>query len=286
MRSAGRGRPLSPARRLGEWRERPARALGQCFLIDPNILEAVVAAARISARDVVLEVGGGLGVLSQRLAAEGAHLHVVEIDERLAEPLGRALAPFDNVTLHWGDALKLDLAGLLPRPSVLAANLPYAIAASLLVRVACELPQIERCVVMVQREVGERLASAPVPAGGGGRGQRPYGAAAALIQLTFQVRVLRAIPARAFAPVPRVQSSLLELTRIAEPASGQVRAFINGAFAHRRKSLKGSLALARPGVEVDLQRLEEALRELGYPADVRAERLSPRALRTLAEAVA
>ena len=285
MSRGSAGAAQSPARRLRAWRQRPAHALGQCFVIDPNILRAVALAARVCPQDVVLEIGGGLGALSELLAGEAAHLHVVEIDRRLAAPLEEALAPFGNVSLHWGDALKLDLAALAPRPSLLVANLPYAIAATLLVRVACELPQIERCVVMVQREVGERLASAPVGACAGVRGQRPYGAPAALIQLTCRVRVLRAIPRSAFVPMPRVESCLLELVRVAEPPPPHVRAFINAAFAHRRKALKSALALARRGLEVDQRRLLDALQRLGQPADVRAERLSPQQLRTLAEAV-
>ena len=286
MSAGAQGAAASPARRLRAWQRRPAHALGQCFVIDPNILQAVVSAARISPQEVVLEIGGGLGVLSERLAAQAAHLHVVEIDRRLEQPLREALAPFSNVSVHWGDALKLSLGALDPPARVLVANLPYAIAATLLVRVACELPQIERCVVMVQREVGERLASAPVGASAGKRGQRPYGAPAALIQLTCQVRVLRAIPRGAFAPMPRVESALLELVRIAEPPPARVRELINAAFAHRRKPLRSALALAGQGPQIDQQRLLDALARLGQPAEVRAEQLSPQQLRSLAEAVA
>ena len=117
-------------RRLREYGVRPNRDLGQNFLIDSNILDVIERAAGLERTDVVLEIGGGLGVLSEHLAARAAHVHVVEIDAALEPPLREALEPFDNATLHMADAMELDLRALDPAPTKVVANLPYNIAAT------------------------------------------------------------------------------------------------------------------------------------------------------------
>ena len=119
-------------RRLRHFDIRPNRELGQNFLVDDNILGVIGRAAELEPADVVLEVGGGLGVLSEYLAPRVAHLHVVEVDAACEPPLRDALAPFDNVTLHLADAVELDLASLDPAPAKVVANLPYGVAATVL----------------------------------------------------------------------------------------------------------------------------------------------------------
>ena len=127
--------PSQPSlRRLREFGVRPNRELGQNFLIDSNILGVIERAAGLAADDVVLEIGGGLGVLSEHLAARARHVHVVEVDPGLEAPLRDALAPFDNVTLHLADALALDLRALDPAPTKVVANLPYGIATTAILR--------------------------------------------------------------------------------------------------------------------------------------------------------
>ena len=138
-----------------------ARRLGQNFLVDRNILDVIERLAELGPEDVVLEIGGGAGVLSERLAARAAHVHVVEVDRSLEAGLREVLADHANVTLHMADALELDLAGLEPAPDKVVANLPYGIAATVVLRTIDELPDVRSWVVMVQREVGERLAAAP-----------------------------------------------------------------------------------------------------------------------------
>src|SRR5206468_8017877 len=126
-----RGDPTQPSlRRLREFGVKPNRELGQNFLVDSNILGVIERAAELSPQDVVLEIGGGLGVLSEHLAARAAHVHVVEFDRALEPALRDALDPFANATLHLADALRLDLRGLDPPPTKVVANLPYGIAAS------------------------------------------------------------------------------------------------------------------------------------------------------------
>ncbi len=250
------------------------RELGQNFLVDRNILTVVQRLAELSPADVVLEVGGGPGVLSAHLAGvvgQIGHLHVVEIDKRLRDRLRAATASHSNVTLHFGDALKLDLTGLDPAPTKLVANLPYGIAAPLILRTVDELAGMQRWVVMVQREVGERFAASP--------GSAAYGVPSVLAQLACEVRVLRPVSRTVFRPVPNVDSVLLGLRRVRPGASPAVRAVVHAAFAHRRKALAGSLALAdsgrdgfAPGIR---ERARAALVAMGHPPDARAQRLGP-----------
>jgi 16S rRNA (adenine1518-N6/adenine1519-N6)-dimethyltransferase len=248
--------------------------LGQNFLVDRNILDVIERLAELDGADVVLEVGGGLGVLSERLAARAAHVHVIELDRGLEPALRERVGAFENVSLVFGDALAVDLASLEPAPGKVVANLPYGIAATFVLRTIEALPSVERWVVMVQREVGERLAAAP--------GTPAYGAPSVLAQLACEVRVLRPVARTVFRPVPRVDSVLVGLRRRAEAPGPEVRALVHGGFAHRRKALSGSLALAGFGRE----QVRAALVELGHPPDERAERLAPAEFLELARRLA
>jgi len=244
------------------------RELGQNFLIDRNILDVITRLAAVSATDVVLEIGGGPGVLSAHLAPLVSHLHVVEVDGRLRARLAAELAPFDNVTLHIADALELDLAALSPAPGKLVANLPYGVAATVILRTIQELPGVSEFVVMVQREVGERFAAAPAtPA---------YGVPSVLAQLACEVKVLRAVSRSVFRPVPNVDSVLLGLRRV-RPAAGAAGGMRSGGAGGVRSGGAGGLRFASDVRE----RAREALVALGHPADERAERLAPEEFREL-----
>jgi 16S rRNA (adenine1518-N6/adenine1519-N6)-dimethyltransferase len=266
-------------RRLRAFGVRPDRDLGQNFLIDSNILGVIGRAAELTAEDVVLEIGGGLGVLSEYLAERVAHVHVIEVDERLREALLDATAPHANVSLHWGDAMRIELAALTPPPRKIVANLPYGIAAGVLLRTLEELAGVQLWVAMVQREVGERLAAKPT---GADRGA--YGTPSVLAQLSCEVEVLRAIPRTVFLPVPNVDSVLVAMRRRTScaPVSPALRRLVSGGFAHRRKTLAGSLALSSGAPGRSREDVRAALEQLGQPADARAERLSPEDFRALA----
>jgi 16S rRNA (adenine1518-N6/adenine1519-N6)-dimethyltransferase len=245
--------------------------LGQNFLADPNLLEAIVRDAELAPGDVVLEVGAGEGVLSERLAAVAAHLHTVEIDRRL-EPALAPIAALPNVDLHWGDAMKLDLAAFEPAPTAMVANLPYSVATPLILRTIEELPTLARWTVMVQREIADRLRAAP--------GSRTYGSPSAVAQLACEIELVRAVDPAVFKPRPRVESAILRLRRTGPAADAATRELIRAAFAHRRKSLARSLEHARPG---SLAPARAALAELGLPQDARAESLAPQEFAALAE---
>jgi 16S rRNA (adenine1518-N6/adenine1519-N6)-dimethyltransferase len=252
---------------------RRARELGQNFLRDPNILEVIARESELSGEDVVLEIGGGEGMLSKYLAPRARWVHVVEIDERLREALQRSVAELENVGLLWGDAMRVDLGALKPKPTKMVANLPYGIAAGVVLRTIEELDSIGMWLVMVQREVGERLAAAP--------GSGTYGISSVLAQLAGEVKVVRAVPRTVFRPVPNVDSVLVKIIRTAPAASPKLRKLVGGAFAHRRKALARSLVLF--GSQYTREQIRAALVGLGHPADVRAERLGPREFQALME---
>jgi 16S rRNA (adenine1518-N6/adenine1519-N6)-dimethyltransferase len=242
--------------------------LGQNFLVDRNILDVIERLAELDPDDVVLEVGGGEGVLTERLAERTRCVHVVELDRELEQGLRALTTRYENLHLHMGDAVAINLAALTPQPTKMVANLPYGVAATVILRTVVELPTVRSWVVMVQREVGERFAASP--------GTSAYGVPSVLAQLDCEVKVLRAVSRQVFRPVPNVDSVLLGLVRRSgQRATTTVTALVHGAFAHRRKALAGSLALApgaKPGIR---ERARAALVDIGLPADARAERLSP-----------
>jgi 16S rRNA (adenine1518-N6/adenine1519-N6)-dimethyltransferase len=244
--------------------------LGQNFLSDENLLDAIVRDAQLDPGDVVLEVGAGEGVLTRRLADAAAHVHAVEIDRSL-EPSLAALAAKPEVELHWGDAMRLDLGALRPKPTAVVANLPYSIATPLIVTTIEALPSVRRWTVMVQREIADRLRAAP--------GSRLYGAPSVLVQLACEVRLLRRVDPAVFRPRPRVGSAILSLRRTGDAAEPRTRDLVRAAFAHRRKSLPRALELGRPGSRASAR---EAMAELGLAQDARAEALAPEQFAALA----
>ncbi|MDX6633447.1 MAG: rRNA (adenine1518-N6/adenine1519-N6)-dimethyltransferase [Solirubrobacterales bacterium] len=243
---------------------RRQRRLGQNFLADQNLLEAIVRHAELEPTEVILEIGGGAGALTQRLAPEVLRLHVVEKDERLRKTLEGVATRASNVELHWGDAMKIGLRAFDPTPTKLVANLPYSIATPLLLRTIEEMPELTSWTVMVQREIADRLSAAP--------GSRVYGAPSVLAQVACDIELLRKVDPAVFKPRPKVDSALIGLRRRGSAAPEPLRRLVRGAFAHRRKALPRSLELAVPGSR---KLALEALEGLGLPLDARAEALSP-----------
>jgi len=237
--------------------------LGQNFLSDPNLLDAIVRDAELRETDVVLEVGAGEGVLTKRLLAATGHVHSIELDRRLEPALAR-LAARPELDLHWGDALEVDLAALDPVPTAVVANLPYAVATPVILRTVAELPSVDRWTVMVQREIADRLRAAS--------GSRTYGSPSVLVQLACEVRLVRTVDPAVFRPRPRVESGILGLRRTGPGADPATRELVRAAFAHRRKSLARSVEHVRPG---SLAATRQALEELGIDASARAESLAP-----------
>ena len=244
----------------------PNRELGQNFLADDNILAVIGRTAELQEDDVVLEIGGGLGVLSAYLAPRVGHLHVVETDPSLEPALEEALADAPDAQLVIADVMDLALGELAPAPTKVVANLPYGVAVPALLKTIDELPAVTFWCVMLQREVADRLAAAP--------GSKTYGIPSVLVQLACDVKLARAVPRTVFRPSPNVDSALIVLRRTGPAPSPAIRALVHGAFAHRRKALARSLELATGAPDVRA-RARAALEQMGHPAAERAERLRP-----------
>ena len=249
----------------------PKKELGQHFLVDDNILGVIGRLAELAADDVVLEIGPGLGVLTRYLADHVAHIHAVELDRSL-EPELRDIA---KTTLHWGDALALDLAALEPTPHKLVANLPYNVATPIVAESLAGLPNLAAWCVMVQREVADRFFAEPRT--------KAYGAVSVLVQLATERTGFHPVSREVFRPRPNVESALVAFKRIAPGAPPATKRVIEGAFAHRRKMLANSLALA--GIAAR-ETAVAALESIGASPTARAEELTPLEFVALAEQLA
>jgi 16S rRNA (adenine1518-N6/adenine1519-N6)-dimethyltransferase len=249
----------------------PKKALGQHFLVDENILGVIGRLAELEPGDVVLEVGPGLGVLTRYLAPRVAHVHAVEVDRSLE----RHLRDIENVTLHLGDALQVDLAALAPDATKLVANLPYNIATPLIVESLDGLPNVRHWTVMVQREVADRLFASP--------STKAYGAVSVLVQLAAERTGFHPVARTVFRPPPNVDSALVAFRRTELPPDfARIKKLVVGAFAHRRKTLPNSLELAGLTSRAEAA---EALATIGRDANVRAEALGPTEFVALAQAL-
>jgi 16S rRNA (adenine1518-N6/adenine1519-N6)-dimethyltransferase len=248
----------------------PKRRLGQNFLVDENILGVIGRLAELGPHDVVLEVGSGLGVLTRYLAERVARVHAVELDASLAAKLTE-LPP--NVELEVGDAMRVDLGRLAPTKFV--ANLPYNVATPLIVESLDGLPSVDLWCVMVQREVANRLFAEP--------STKAYGAVSVLVQLAAERTGFHPVSRNVFRPRPNVDSALVAFKRTAPlPDYPHLKRVVEAAFAHRRKTLPNSLALA--GL-AGRDRAAEALRTIGRRPEVRAEQLAPSEFVALAHAL-
>jgi 16S rRNA (adenine1518-N6/adenine1519-N6)-dimethyltransferase len=253
---------------------RQRRELGQHFLTDENIVGVAGRLAELGPRDVVLEVGPGLGVLTRFLAERVEFVHAIEVDWGLEPHLRDLLVTTKNVNLVFDDALSLSLAELDPAPNKFVANLPYNIATPLVVESLDGLPTVELWCVMVQREVADRFFASP--------GTKSFGAVSVLVQLTSERVGFHSVSRTVFRPPPNVDSALVAFRRRRSwgPEFGRVKQVVQAAFAHRRKTLANSLTLtglaARPDVVAALERL-------GRPPEVRAEVLAPEEFVGLAE---
>ena len=257
---------------------RPSAAkkeLGQHFLIDENLLGVIGRLAELDPEDVVLEIGPGLGVLTAYLGDRTRHVHAVELDRSLEPRLREVLAGRENVELHFGDALQLDLAALEPKPTKLVSNLPYNIATPLVAESLDSLPSVGLWTVMVQREVADRFFAQP--------STKAYGAVSVLVQLAAERTGFHPVSRSVFRPQPNVDSALVAFRRTGLPDDfRRVKRVVEGSFAHRRKRLANSLELA--GV-AERGRAEDAIATIGRAPNVRAEELAPDEFLALAEAL-
>lgn len=244
---------------------RPKKRFGQNFLRDPSVVDRILAAARLEADDRILEIGPGLGVLTDRLLAATAEVTVMEVDRDLITGLEARREPRLQVVA--GDCLEIDWPSLLERPPYkLVANLPYNISSQVLFKILDHRELFSRLVLMFQKEVGDRLCAAP--------GTSAYGILSVFCQLVFDIRRVTVVPPGAFYPPPKVHSVVLEFVPLARPrvAVDDPRLFrrvVKGAFGQRRKTLRNALLgagfpaavidAALAGCGIDPQRRGETL---------------------------
>ena len=254
---------------------RPSRSLGQHFLVDPNLALAIAADARAGPGVRVVEVGAGLGSLTVALAATGADVLAIEFDRALLPALEEVAAPLGSVEVMGADVTKLDLVATLgDRRWTMCANLPYNIATPLVQRVLDGVPNVVRMVVMVQREVGDRLVASP-----GGHG---YGPVSLRVEYHAVAAMIRRVPPDVFWPRPTVESVVVGIDRRDRPAVDadphRLWRVVDAAFSTRRKTIRSALGSLT----------DEAGRALGVAGvdpRMRAERLSLEEFARIAEAL-
>ncbi|HET7483612.1 MAG TPA: 16S rRNA (adenine(1518)-N(6)/adenine(1519)-N(6))-dimethyltransferase RsmA, partial [Actinomycetota bacterium] len=232
---------------------------GQNFVIDPNTIRRIVELAEVADEDSVLEVGPGIGSLTVALAARAGRVTAVEIDPRLVGALREVVG--DRVEIVEADAMRIELGAV--EATKLVANLPYNIAAPLVIKVLTEAPQISELTVMTQREVGERLAAGP--------GSRTYGQPSVMVALFADARVVARVPRTVFWPVPNVDSVVVRVVRRTAPFDADLTAvarIVSAAFSQRRKMLRSSLTEFAP------DDVERSLAEVGVAPTARPEVLT------------
>ncbi len=250
------------------------KKFGQNFLIDNNILEKIIEAAQITKDDCVLEIGPGIGTLTQRLAEEAGEVIAVEIDKNLIPILNETLADYDNVTIINDDILKVDINKIVEergeRPVKVVANLPYYITTPIIMTLFEKHVPLHSVTIMVQKEVADRMKVGP--------GTKDYGALSLAVQYYAKPEIVTKVPAACFMPRPNVDSAVIRLTRYEDTpvkADDEVWLFavIRASFNQRRKTLANGLANAG-NLSINRQQVEETLAEMGLPTSVRGETLT------------
>ena len=250
------------------------KKFGQNFMVDSSILDKIIEAADLTKQDVALEIGPGIGTLTQRLAEEAGEVIAVEIDKNLIPILDETLADYSNVTVLNEDILKLDIHKIVEehggKPLKVVANLPYYITTPIIMALFEKQIPIRSVTVMVQKEVADRMRVGP--------GTKDYGALSLAVQYYAKPEIITKVPAACFMPKPNVDSTVIRLTRYEQPPVQAVDeawmfAIIRASFNQRRKTLANGLANAG---NIDLRRgqVEEVLDEMGLSVSVRGEALT------------
>ncbi|NVY96347.1 16S rRNA (adenine(1518)-N(6)/adenine(1519)-N(6))-dimethyltransferase RsmA [Lactobacillus sp. DCY120] len=253
------------------------KSLGQNFLRSPEVIEEIVASAEIQPTDIVLEVGPGIGALTQQLAKVASQVYAFEIDQNLIPILEANLEDYDNLTLLNQDILKVDWRKfwqeqqLSGRTVKVVANLPYYITTPILLQLLTAPVKFTSFVLMMQKEVAQRLGAQP--------GHREYGSLSVAVQLRSQVEVVQTVPAQAFVPQPKVDSAVVRL-RLESPWIKEIsdflqfQTFVQAVFRQKRKNLWNNLNVYLAGQAQVKPKLQAVFDALGYEHNVRAEQLA------------
>lgn len=269
------GNPTGTAEILKKYNFHFQKRYGQNFLIDGNILEKIIEAAEITKEDFVLEIGPGIGTMTQYLAEHAREVAAVEIDKSLIPILADTLSSYDNVTVINEDILKVDIAALAKekndgRPIKVVANLPYYITTPIIMGLFESRVPLESITIMVQKEVADRMQVGP--------GTKDYGALSLAVQYYAKPETVATVSPECFIPKPNVGSAVIRLTRYEQPpvqAEDErfLFAIIRASFQQRRKTLANGLSHA-PELSLTRETVEEALREIGLSVTIRGEALT------------
>lgn len=265
---------------LAKYNFKSSKVLGQNFLVDANILDKIVRAAELKSDDVVLEIGPGIGSLTECLAEKTKLVIAIEYDRVLVSILMETLGHLAKVKLICADALKLDLNSLkdLPPPNKMVSNLPYSIAAPLLIKYLENYPQVKSYLVMVQKEIAARMAARP--------GEKDYGRFTLRVQYHSKVKIVSNVSRKVFIPQPNVDSSIVLLERRLRPVVEVVDTallfqIIAAAFNQRRKTLRSALKSLPYGQD----KIEKAFQKAGIDSNRRGETLSLSEFGRLSDAI-
>ncbi len=259
---------------LAKYNMSAKKKFGQNFLIDSHVLEGIVEAAGVSKDDLVLEIGPGIGSLTQYLAEAAGKVIAVEIDKTLLQVLADTLSEYDNVTVINEDILKVNLDDIVAenggRPIKVVANLPYYITTPIIMKLFESRARIESITVMVQKEVADRMAAGP--------GGKDYGSLSLAVGYYAKAVTVMDVPPSSFIPQPNVGSAVVNLSRYAEPrvsVQDEKRLFeiVRTAFNQRRKTLSNSLS-NNPSLGVSRQEVVDALVKMGVDEKARGEILT------------
>ncbi len=248
---------------------------GQNFLIDTGVLDRIITAAEITKENCVLEIGPGIGTMTQYLAERAGEVVAVEIDQNLIPILKETLAAYDNVTVIQDDILKVDVRKIVEeknggKPIKVVANLPYYITTPIIMGLFEKHIPLKSITIMVQKEVAERMQVGP--------GTKDYGALSLAVQYYAKPEIVANVPPNCFIPRPNVGSAVIRLTRYEEPPvktgnEEKMFALIRASFNQRRKTLVNGLTNA-PGLGLTKEQVTEALEQMGLPATIRGEALT------------
>lgn len=264
--------PISPTRVkaiLDRYDIHPAKGYGQHFLIDNNVRRRVLEAARLEPEDHVLEVGAGIGTLTVALADRCRRVTAVEVDSKLLPALNDSISLFKNIKVIATDAVKLNLNDMdqdVSLPNKLVSNLPYNIAAPLIIKYLENFSFLKTLTVMVQSEIAERILAGP--------GNKKYGAYTVKLQFLAESNLVLKVSRDVFLPPPRVDSAIVQLRRRQvnfDPRARQLFKLIESAFSQRRKKLVNAV---NSGLNIEKDKIAASLAVLELPTDVRAESLS------------
>ncbi len=245
----------------------PSKVLGQNFLVDGNILDILMDCAELQSSDQVLEIGPGLGVVTEQLLRRVKRVIAVEKDSRLAAVLNERWGEIDNLELIHGDALDCNLEDILASGiNKVVSNLPYSAGSRLLIDIASADIMPDKIVVTLQDEVAQRLAAVP--------GTKSYGLLSVRVQISYDVTIVKKVSNNSFWPVPKVESSIIEMTRCNSYGLNKdkiklFRRLLKISFAHRRKQMQGILAKQAPDLGLSQQTSGELLVSLGINPQAR-----------------